>query len=435
MLMNKLSGFAGVLMVAAALTACQGKSETAQPGQNQTGGTTAPTTPAAAKPEPVTLKIGFRAAAEADVDIMIAALKKTRPEITIEKLPPSNTIAEMLARGDKPDLLQFAWTELVSLSETGLALDMTPYLKPNNIELSSFRDGFIDNLRGLFLKPEQLIALQYYTNTGLQFYNKDIFNRFGVEYPKDGMTWEETTELARKVTRNEGGVQYQGLEARDSARLDDIKSQLGLSFVDKATGKSAFMSDGWKYMLETLLKPTQIPGNDKSLGTNGFNKTFQVAMLPWRDSLMGTMFDIKNFSWDIATFPTFAKAPGINTNYAGPLVAMTSISAHKDQAFQFIKAALSEDVQKQMAAMLRMPVVKGLDSFYGSSYPQAASKNLSAVFKLKPGPNPYVHAANAEGRKILGTTFQDIAAGKDVNTALREADEKLNLAIQQAAGK
>lgn len=290
-------------------------------------------------------------------------------------------------------------------------------------------------MRGLFLKPEQLIALQYYTNTGLLFYNKDIFDRFGVEYPKDGMTWEETTELARKVTRLEGGVQYQGLEARDSARLDDIKSQLGLSFVNQATGKSAFLSDGWTHFMETLVKPTQIPGNEKTLGPDGFNKTFQVAMLPWRDSLMGNMFDIPNFSWDIVTFPTFSKAPGINTNYAGPLVAVTSISEHKEAAFQFIKAALSEEVQKQMAAMLRMPVIKGVDSHYGSNYPKAASKNLQAVFKLKPGPNPFVHAANADGRKILGTTFQEIVAGKDINTALREADEKMNMAIQQAAAK
>lgn len=432
----KLSAFSGALMLAAALTACQGQGGTAPSGQNRTGegANPAPATPAK-PPEPVTLKIGYRPAAEADVNLMIEVLKKMRPEITIEKLSPSNSIAEMLARGDKPDLLQFAWGELVTLSQTGLALDMTPYLKTIQVDLNSFRDGYIDNLRGLFLDPSQLVALQYYTNTGLLYYNKDIFDRFGVEYPKDGMTWEGTTELARKVTRLEGGVQYQGLEARNSARLDDIKSQLGLSFVDKATGKSAFLSDNWRYLMETLAKPAQIPGNEKSLGTDGFNKTFQVAMLPWRDSLMSNMFDIPNFSWDIATFPTFEKAPGINTNYAGPLVAVTSLTENKEAAFQFIKAVLSEEVQKQMAAMLRMPVVKGLESHYGSNYPQAASKNLQAVFKLKPGANPFIHAANEEGRKLLGATFQEIVEGKDINTALREADEKMNLAIQQAAAK
>lgn len=433
--MSKLSALAGMLVLAAALAACQAKGGTVKSGESKPAEETAGPATSAPAPKPVTLKIGFRPAAEADVDLMIAALKKTHPEITIEKLQPSNSITEMLARGDKPDLLQIAWTELVNLTQTGLAIDMTPYLKANNIEMNSFRDGFIDNLRGLFLNPQQLIALQYYTNTGLLFYNKDIFDKFGVEYPKDGMTWEETTELASKVTRVEGGVQYQGLVARESARLDDIKSQLGLSFVDPATGKAAFQSEGWKYLMETLLKPTQIPGNDKPLGTDGFNKTFQIAMLPWRDSLMSQMFDIKNFSWDIATFPTFAKAPGVNTNYAGPLVAMTSISQHKEEAFQFIKTVLSDDVQKQMAAKLRMPVVNGLDSYYGSDYPQAKEKNLAAVFKLKPGPNPYVHEANADGRKIVGETFQQIVDGKDINTALREADEKLNLAIQQAASK
>lgn len=136
--MNKLSGFAGVLMLAAAMTACQGTSGAVRSGESRTGEGTVPATP---KPEPVTLKIGFRPAAEADVDMMIAALKKMRPEITIEKLPPSNSITEMLARGDKPDLLQFAWTELVNLSQTGLALDMTPYLKTIQVDMNTFRTG------------------------------------------------------------------------------------------------------------------------------------------------------------------------------------------------------------------------------------------------------------------------------------------------------
>jgi multiple sugar transport system substrate-binding protein len=48
------------------------------------------------------------------------------------------------------------------------------------------------------------------TTSGALFHNKDLFDKFGVPYPKDGMTWDVLYELAKKMTRNEGGVQYKG---------------------------------------------------------------------------------------------------------------------------------------------------------------------------------------------------------------------------------
>lgn len=45
------------------------------------------------------------------------------------------------------------------------------------------------------------------------YYNKDIFDKFGVPYLKNHMTWEEVAEVATKLTRNDGGVQYRGYVA------------------------------------------------------------------------------------------------------------------------------------------------------------------------------------------------------------------------------
>jgi multiple sugar transport system substrate-binding protein len=41
--------------------------------------------------------------------------------------------------------------------------------------------------------------------------NKDIFNKFGVDYPQDEMAWSQTLDLAKKLTRTEGGIRYIGV--------------------------------------------------------------------------------------------------------------------------------------------------------------------------------------------------------------------------------
>lgn len=41
-------------------------------------------------------------------------------------------------------------------------------------------------------------------NTMSLYYNKDLFDKFGVSYPKDGMTWDEVLELNRQLDKNGG---------------------------------------------------------------------------------------------------------------------------------------------------------------------------------------------------------------------------------------
>ncbi|MCJ7840151.1 extracellular solute-binding protein [Lederbergia sp. NSJ-179] len=43
------------------------------------------------------------------------------------------------------------------------------------------------------------------------FYNKDIFDLFGVEYPTGEITWDEGMELAKQMTGERNGQEYTGL--------------------------------------------------------------------------------------------------------------------------------------------------------------------------------------------------------------------------------
>ncbi len=49
-------------------------------------------------------------------------------------------------------------------------------------------------------------ALPYRSDFWVLFYNKDLFDKAGVEYPTNDMTWEQYADLARKMTSGTEGV-------------------------------------------------------------------------------------------------------------------------------------------------------------------------------------------------------------------------------------
>ena len=100
-----------------------------------------------------------------------------------------------------------------------------------------------DGLPTVAAMKAQLVE-KYGKPSAEMYYNKDLFDRFGVPYPKDGMTWDEVYALAQKVTRTEGGVAYKGFAFQDFYLF--TANQLSLSFVDGKTEKSVVNSDGWK---------------------------------------------------------------------------------------------------------------------------------------------------------------------------------------------
>jgi multiple sugar transport system substrate-binding protein len=90
-----------------------------------------------------------------------------------------------------------------------LYTDLTPFIKKFNFDMNRFDPQVLATIRtysdqgGFEFLPESMTTL-------VLMYNKDIFDHFGVAFPKDRMTWEQTKELAAKVSRSEGGKDYFG---------------------------------------------------------------------------------------------------------------------------------------------------------------------------------------------------------------------------------
>ncbi|MCC2685173.1 MAG: family 1 extracellular solute-binding protein, partial [Paenibacillaceae bacterium] len=163
--------------------------------------------------EPVTLTL-FMNNLISDADLqreLFDPLKKKYPYITVKPTMNGgeNTIENWVTAGNPPDLFNYYVGNLGVLIQLGLVEDITPMAKQNNIDLSRFQPVMLDSVRAASDKGE-LYGLPRYSNTVALYYNKDIFDKFGVAYPKDGLTWDQAIDVAKKVSREDGGVKYRG---------------------------------------------------------------------------------------------------------------------------------------------------------------------------------------------------------------------------------
>jgi multiple sugar transport system substrate-binding protein len=369
-------------------------------------------------------------------------MKKLFPNVTFEYINSGKgtTINDMIVSGTIPDIMLLNTGQLVNYNKLELLADLTPLAKENNVDLTRFDDNMMGTIKQMSSGLQSALPWSYLPLS--LYYNKSIFDKFGVPYPKDGMTWDEVADLARKLSRTENGVKYRGF---DMARTSYVLiNQLSLAYIDPKTHKSIINTDAWKNMFTTFGDLYRIPGNELPQPDPGVNTTFfkdlNVAMTVNSGNFPSLSAELAK-AWenlDLVTLPVFKSAPGTGTQYGGNVLAVSKSSKWKNQAMMMIAAATSDEAQKHGAGIARYPTVKNKDVLnqFGSGSPQLASKNVKSLQQLKLAApatsSPYDQAALS----IVTGTFNEIAKGTvDVVTALREADEKINKKIAEEKEK
>ncbi|MDQ1912699.1 extracellular solute-binding protein [Paenibacillus sp. GD4] len=400
-----------------------------------------PANPQQKQEEPVKLLMAqkWSEITEADFQsLIVEPLKKKYPHIEIEMLKGEN-IKEMIAAGTVPDLVA-TWVNLIpDYQDLDLVEDQTPLMKKHNLDANRFDSVYLDTIRGY--NPSGLVALPYDANFNVLYYNKDIFDKFGVEYPKDGMTWEETIALAKRVSREDQGVRYRGLDTDGHGKL---ALQIALPAVKD--GNSNVNNEQWKRILELQYKINTIPFNEGVPNVhqrNQFIKDRTLAMFATGNNLNLLQSDAaKGLNWDMAQYPVHPDQPEVAGMVDQHVMFVTKQSKHKDAAFKVIETITSDEIQKKLTrASGKMSVLKeqSIRKELGADMPVLQGKHTEAIFKGR-----YIPAYTATNKYPDAGKFLNEAAAKyfqgeqDVNTALRTADEAIQNHIRQvdaATGK
>ncbi|CAG7644495.1 ABC transporter substrate-binding protein [Paenibacillus allorhizosphaerae] len=407
------------------LSACSGK-QSDERGKQQTGQTT----------EPVTIVYFNEVGGTGIVESVERQVKEKFPHITLKMIQNAkgSSIQEVLSSGTTPDLISGSLGLLWTLKDLQLLSDLTPLIQKYKFDMNRLVPNVADSVKSYSDNGDQLLAMPFFLNNTALFYNKNIFNKFGVPYPKDGMTWEELYDVVKKVSRTADGVEYKGFQMNSLNIV--YKDQLGLPLVDPKTNKAAVNVDGWKRWMDVMAGLHKINGNAPAgnVEDNFMNK--QILATRTGPNILDQIpaAAAKGLDWDVVTLPVFSGAKEIGSQLNAPYFGVPPTSKHKEEAFQIIAAMLSDEAQTQLSRQGRIPVINNDNAVkaYAADLPGMEGKNLQAFFKekiAKPIPaTKYDAIAKSELNARLADIYQ---GGKDVNTVLRETEQNINKKIEE----
>jgi multiple sugar transport system substrate-binding protein len=369
------------------------------------------------------------------------AIAKKFPYVTVKFIPDGDgaDTGDIVGSGQTFDILIVSIGFINDFVTYGLQYDMSPEIKKNNFKVEALEPSMVN-----FVKKYgdgKMYALPIFTTAAVLMYNKDLFDKFGVAYPKAGMTWDDTYELAKKMSRTDGGQKYYGFGTSVAHMLR--VNQLSLPYVDNKTFAPLINTEGYKKLAQNFARFFNIPGyeyDDKMMKAKTgdvFIKDKNVAMYAYFNSTMVNAPADMNI--DAVPLPSFAEKPGIGSQMYPTFAGVTGNSKNKDVAFQIIAYMASDEMQMQFSKMgLGLPVVKNpaIIKAFGEGKPQLAGKNIAAFYPDKPADIFMQSIYDPIAEKYAKNAFNDVVGNKkDLNTAYREAEELAKKDIDSARTK
>jgi len=388
-------------------------------------------------------------------------------------------VKEIMTGANPVDVMIVDSTSMLSqLVQENMLKPLDPLIKEDKVDLTDYVPSVIDGIKQA--GDNQLFALTPTFVPSALFYNKTLFQKNNIELPRDGMSWDEVINLAKRFGDGKGGKDATfGLSFNQWGGSDGFSDMtqyaapLGLRVYDEKGEKMLVNTPQWEKVWTTIsdlykkhVVPTQedmqkiYEEQNKKQQANGDgsnqvynpyqNQMFfsgKLAMVLGQYYMLNDLetynknyekLKMSKLDWDVVTVPQFVtEAPGIGMNIS--LSALTSINAkaaNPDDAWEFVKFMNGEDWAKlksrssyEMTA--RKSFIKPRD---GMNY------NINAFTQLKPAPQPSLadmklqqERPNLNYINQLGSTeFQQVLSGKkSVKEALKEYEEKGNEMLQK----
>ncbi|MEF3310497.1 extracellular solute-binding protein [Paenibacillus sp. GYB004] len=368
-------------------------------------------------------------------------IAKKFPNYTLKFVTQENsqTLPNLLTTGQQIDILMASiGLTPAFLLNYGLQSDISDLIKKYGYDLTRLETSLVDIQRDL--ADGGIYGLPVTNTSAALFYNKDLFDKFGVGYPKDGMTWDETFALAQQMTRQDGGVKYRGLTMAFQHVL--FLNQLSAPHVDKKTNKAAFLQDGFVRSFENLarfyrIQGNELPNNKFALGSqrDDFYKVQDIAMFL---SLSGSAVSFGAMNWDAVQLPVFADKRNAGPQAYPNYFYLTNMSKKRDAAFQVMDYVTSLEYQKWLTEKGSFPVVRESSKLmedFGKTNPIYAGKNVKSLMPQSFAPATTKTKFQDVADKEILNALNKYASGSDVNTALRQAAEATDQAITATAAK
>lgn len=320
-------------------------------------------------PEPVTIKyMTFSAAPDhiAEIDAMIAAFNEVYPHITVEYETAAygdyfTKLQSQIAGDVAPDTFELNYETFVTYASKGVLLNMDEQIAADDTyDPSVYNQAALEAFQ---YDGSQYGLVESFSNVVL-YYNKELFDAAGVDYPSPEWTWADELEAAEKLTDADAGVFgsyspiqfwefYKTIEQNGGQILSDDKTEVVINSPQNV--------ETLQWMIDKINKYGVTPSDAQMSGQSDGDmfKAGKIAML--RTGIwMFSSFSEADFEWDIALEPG-------NTNKAHHFfsngVAISAKSEHPYEAWLWSRFMTSSDVATKIRvdANWELPAVTNED--------------------------------------------------------------------------
>lgn len=355
---------------------------------------------------------------------------------------------------DKPDVLALSLPEYAKLAKEGKLYALDDVIRQEGFDLQNMHSGVVDMLRtegggklyGLAPDYDQLAL----------FYNKELFDKHGISYPKNGMSWEELLQLASRFPSGPNAKdRVYGLAIRAYSDPYDLVLQAGkakgLNVLDPSGKQVTVNTPEWQkvwtavldaarggYMYEQPTMKGSFTREDMykanlfmtgqaamTLQSYGFVKELNEA---------ATKYKMAPIPWELATEPTDPSRPNESSSFSvGTIYAVNAASENRREAWELVKFINSEEATRKMltqtvgsystpARLPSLPTVKGQEKLveaFTSLRPSAEPQETPVV------PTEFYSAF----RELAVQLSKDVLNGKKT---VSQATQELQTSGQQA---
>jgi multiple sugar transport system substrate-binding protein len=157
-------------------------------------------------PEPIKVRFGFHRSQEDYYEPLIAMFNEAHPDITVERRTTrTRDMLQTLLRDGEVDAfaLQVYDNQFAQLYDQGDLLNLTPLIEQDaRFDLADFYPGVIAPCR----REGQMWAIPFGVNLMVMYYNKDLFDQYGVPYPEMSWTWDDFVSAALLLRDPDEGI-------------------------------------------------------------------------------------------------------------------------------------------------------------------------------------------------------------------------------------
>ena len=277
------------------------------------------------------------------------AFEASHPGVTIEYVDVASQdyatkTSTMLSGGDTSDVFMVKEiTDLLNWQAAGYEEPLNSYIEASGYDLSGFA-GIESN----YAVDGEQYALPFRSDFWVLYYNKDLFDAAGVDYPTNDMTWEQYAELAKKMTDADKGIYGTHYHTWLSAVVnwdvcDGVNTLIDGNYDDLAYFYELYqdLEDAGACMSYNELKAAGL--HYSAAFENG-----NIAMLPmgywFVSTLIGAIKDgTCSFNWGIVAVPHKEDVAAGSSfgNLTGAMI--NAKSANKDLAWEYISWLAGEE--------------------------------------------------------------------------------------------